>query len=130
MTASGTTARNATTVIVVRSPGRRPGTGARRDPIRSPNVGTSSSIAAVSSANAGKAGMIRRQKLPDSIVATSAAPFTTTNPRSHTRKSAAAGIERRATATVPASGRNWTRRPLQVNSRRFDMFCFQVSKFR
>ena len=74
--------------------------------------------------------MISRQKLPDSTVATSAAPLTTTYASSQVRRSPAAGTERRATAIAPARGRNCSTRALHVNSRRFDMFSRHVSRSR
>ena len=68
------------------------GSGARR--VAHAPRGTSARAAGsrrARSTKAGRAGMIRRQKLPDSMVATSAEPLTTTKPRSQPSSSPAAG---------------------------------------
>src|SRR5918993_5177776 len=115
---SGTASRTATATSARRGHRNSRSGAGNRSGSRPPQTGTSSGMATARKKYAGQAGISSRQIVPVSTLTAGDEPLTTKNAASHTAKKAALGIERRATATAPATGTNSSSRALQKYSRK------------
>src|SRR6187551_1220633 len=90
----------------------------KRSGSRAPHTGTSSGIEIARKKYAGQAGISSRQIVAVSTLTEGDDPLTTKKAASQAAKKAAFGIERRATATAPATGMNSSSLALQKYSRK------------